>query len=96
MIYFTFNFKEALLLFALSFAYIMSVVPFFCGLILIVGSAAKLKLYAHLYKTIKANIVLTVKRFCHLHSSCLNITKARMNSVYTMYQYKILSMKFHT
>lgn len=27
------------------------------------GSVAKLKLYAHLYKTIKANIVLTVKRF---------------------------------
>jgi hypothetical protein len=27
------------------------------------GSVAKLKLYAHLYKTIKANIVLTVKSF---------------------------------
>ena len=26
-------------------------------------SVAKLKLYAHLYKTIKANIVLTVKSF---------------------------------
>ncbi len=29
----------------------------------IFGSVAKLKLYAHLYKTIKANIVLTVKSF---------------------------------
>ena len=67
LIYFTFNFKEALLLFALSLAYIMSVVPFFCGLILIVGSVAKLKLYAHLYKTIKANIVLTVKRFVSIN-----------------------------
>lgn len=67
MIYFTFNFKEALLLFALSLAYIMSVVPFFCGLILIVGSVAKLKLYAHLYKTIKANIVLTVKSFVSIN-----------------------------
>jgi hypothetical protein len=28
------------------------------------GSVAKLKLYAHLYKTIKANIVLTSKEFC--------------------------------
>lgn len=67
MIYFTFNFKEALLLFALSLAYITSVVPFFCGLILIVGSVAKLKLYAHLYKTIKANIVLTGKRFVSIN-----------------------------
>lgn len=67
LIYFTFNFKEALLLFALSLAYIMSVVPFFCGLILIVGSVAKLKLYAHLYKTIKANIVLTVKSFVSIN-----------------------------
>ena len=67
MIYFTFNFKEALLLFALSLAYIMSVVPFSCGLILIVGSVAKLKLYAHLYKTIKANIVLTVKSFVSIN-----------------------------
>ncbi|PNN29855.1 hypothetical protein AL503_000665 [Staphylococcus haemolyticus] len=67
LIYFTFNFKEALLLFALSLAYITSVVPFFCGLILIVGSVAKLKLYAHLYKTIKANIVLTGKRFVSIN-----------------------------
>lgn len=67
MIYFTFNFKEALLLFALSLAYITSVVPFFCGLILIVGSVAKLKLYTHLYKTIKANIVLTVKSFVSIN-----------------------------
>ncbi len=67
LIYFTFNFKEALLLFALSLAYITSVVPFFCGLILIVGSVAKLKLYTHLYKTIKANIVLTVKSFVSIN-----------------------------
>ena len=67
LIYFTFNFKKALLLFALSLAYITSVVPFFCGLILIVGSVAKLKLYAHLYKTIKANIVLTVKSFVSIN-----------------------------
>ena len=31
------------------------------------GSVAKLKLYAHLYKTIKANIVLTVKRFVSIN-----------------------------
>ena len=67
LIYFTFNFKEALLLFALSLAYITSFVTFFCGLILIVGSVAKLKLYTHLYKTIKANIVLTVKSFVSIN-----------------------------
>ncbi|MEJ7353305.1 SasC/FmtB family protein [Staphylococcus epidermidis] len=33
----------------------------------IVGSVAKLKLYAHLYKTIKANIVLTVKSFVSIN-----------------------------
>ncbi|WP_394865172.1 hypothetical protein [Staphylococcus epidermidis] len=31
------------------------------------GSVAKLKLYAHLYKTIKANIVLTVKSFVSIN-----------------------------
>ena len=31
------------------------------------GSVAKLKLYAHLYKTIKANIVLTVKSFISIN-----------------------------
>ena len=30
-------------------------------------SVAKLKLYAHLYKTIKANIVLTVKSFVSIN-----------------------------
>ena len=33
----------------------------------IIGSVAKLKLYAHLYKTIKANIVLTVKSFVSIN-----------------------------
>lgn len=33
----------------------------------ILGSVAKLKLYAHLYKTIKANIVLTVKSFVSIN-----------------------------
>ncbi|HIH0036954.1 TPA: hypothetical protein ACYHFD_002781 [Staphylococcus aureus] len=32
-----------------------------------IGSVAKLKLYAHLYKTIKANIVLTVKSFVSIN-----------------------------
>ena len=32
-----------------------------------VGSVAKLKLYAHLYKTIKTNIVLTVKSFVSIN-----------------------------
>jgi len=31
------------------------------------GSVAKLKLYAHLYKTIKANIVLTVKSYVSIN-----------------------------
>ncbi|WP_270224163.1 hypothetical protein [Staphylococcus epidermidis] len=31
------------------------------------GSVAKLKLYAHIYKTIKANIVLTVKSFVSIN-----------------------------
>ena len=31
------------------------------------GSVAKLKLYAHLYKNIKANIVLTVKSFISIN-----------------------------
>ena len=31
------------------------------------GSVAKIKLYAHLYKTIKANIVLTVKSFVSIN-----------------------------
>ena len=31
------------------------------------GSVAKLKLYAHLYKTIKVNIVLTVKSFVSIN-----------------------------
>nr|WP_172692978.1 hypothetical protein [Mammaliicoccus lentus] len=31
------------------------------------GSVAELKLYAHLYKTIKANIVLTVKSFVSIN-----------------------------
>jgi hypothetical protein len=31
------------------------------------GYVAKLKLYAHLYKTIKANIVLTVKSFVSIN-----------------------------
>lgn len=35
LIYFTFNFIEALLFLALSLAYITSVVPFFCRLMLI-------------------------------------------------------------
>ncbi len=35
--------------------------------VLIDGSVAKLKLYAHLYKTIKANIVLTVKSFVSIN-----------------------------
>lgn len=34
---------------------------------LFTGSVAKLKLYAHLYKTIKANIVLTVKSFVSIN-----------------------------
>ena len=33
----------------------------------LIGSVAKLKLYAHLYKTIKANIVLTVKSFVSIN-----------------------------
>ena len=36
-------------------------------MIVILGSVAKLKLYAHLYKTIKANIVLTVKSFVSIN-----------------------------
>ncbi len=35
--------------------------------ITLLGSVAKLKLYAHLYKTIKANIVLTVKSFVSIN-----------------------------
>ena len=31
------------------------------------ASVAKLKLYAHLYKTIKVNIVLTVKSFVSIN-----------------------------
>src|SRR5699024_1094118 len=34
---------------------------------IIIGSVAKLKLYAHLYKTIKANIVLIVKSFVSIN-----------------------------
>ena len=37
------------------------------GIYISFGSVAKLKLYAHLYKTIKANIVLTVKSFISIN-----------------------------
>ena len=37
------------------------------GTFILSGSVAKLKLYAHLYKTIKANIVLTVKSFVSIN-----------------------------
>ena len=36
-------------------------------------SVAKLKLYAHLYKTIKANIVLTVKSFVSINYFCFSV-----------------------
>ena len=39
----------------------------FVSIYLFLGSVAKLKLYAHLYKTIKVNIVLTVKSFVSIN-----------------------------
>lgn len=39
----------------------------FCIGMAFFGSVAKLKLYAHLYKTIKVNIVLTVKSFVSIN-----------------------------
>ncbi len=53
--------------------WIMAVIYIALGLFIIIendtiqGSVAKLKLYAHLYKTIKANIVLTVKSFVSIN-----------------------------
>ena len=43
------------------------IIPPYSNDMTIFGSVAKLKLYAHLYKTIKANIVLTVKSFVSIN-----------------------------
>jgi hypothetical protein len=43
---------------------------------LLKGSVAKLKLYAHLYKTIKANIVVTVKSFVIINYFRFSVLKS--------------------